>query len=136
MTTPLATWHDIVASKSPIGLDALLADQVVFLSPIVATPQPGKAITLAYLEAVFRVFSRGDFRYVRQLAGPRDAALEFEVELEGVKINGVDMIAWDEQGKIIEFKVMIRPLHAVKFMHQKVAEILREEARVTELVAA
>ena len=122
---PLAAWHQLVANRNPHGMDALLADDVVFLSPIVHTPQRGKAITLQYLFGAFQVFLQASFRYVREVAGPRDAVLEFEVEIDGIQVNGVDMLRWNEQGQIIEFKVMLRPLKAIKMVHQKMEALLQ-----------
>ena len=120
----LTLWHRLVAARNSDGLDGLLADDVVFHSPAVDTPQTGKALTQQYLAAAFQVFSGGSFRYVRELAGERGAVLEFEVEIEGVPVNGVDMIRWDEAGRIVEFKVMLRPLKALKLVQQKTAALL------------
>lgn len=125
MPDPLVRWHRLVASRDVRGLDALLADDVVFYSPIVHTPQVGKAITAKYLAAALHVFSSGSFRYVREIVGERDAALEFEVELDGLHVNGVDLITWDGAGQIVAFKVMIRPLKAVNLIHQKMAALLQ-----------
>jgi hypothetical protein len=91
---------------------------------VVHTPQVGKAITKKYLAAAFHVFFNESFRYVREVSARRDAVLEFEVELDGIIVNGVDMIAWNEAGKITEFKVMLRPLKAVNLIHQKMAAML------------
>jgi hypothetical protein len=121
----LSTWHELVRTRNTKDLGSLLADNVVFHSPIVHTPQAGKAITLQYLIAAFHVFSDDSFRYIRELAGPRDAVLEFQVEIEGIEVNGVDMIKWDDEGKIVEFKVLIRPLKAINLIHQKMAAMLR-----------
>ena len=126
MTNPtLAAWHELVRTQNPKGLDALLADDVAFHSPVVHTPQAGKAITTQYLTAAFQVFFNESFRYVRQIEGPRDAVLEFQVDIDGVSVNGVDMIRWNEDGKIVEFKVMIRPLKAINLIHQKMAAMLQ-----------
>lgn len=126
MTIPtLQTWHELVRSRNAQGLAALLADDVVFHSPVVHTPQVGKAITLQYLSAAFRVFFNESFRYVREIAGARDAALEFQVEIDGIAVNGIDLIKWNEQGQIVEFKVMIRPLKAINLIHQKMAAMLQ-----------
>ncbi|MBT2325882.1 nuclear transport factor 2 family protein [Variovorax paradoxus] len=122
---PLATWHELVRTRNVKGLGALLADEVVFHSPVVHTPQSGKAVTLSYLSAAFHVFFNPSFRYVRELASERDAVLEFQVEIEGIAVNGVDMIRWDDQGRIVEFKVMIRPLKAINLIHQKMAAVLQ-----------
>ena len=125
MSDPIETWHRLVKNRSVDGLEELLADEAVFHSPVVHTPQVGKAITRKYLAAAFRVFFNDSFRYVRELQGDRDAVLEFEVQLDGITINGVDMIKWNKAGKITEFKVMLRPLKAVNLIHQKMAEILQ-----------
>jgi hypothetical protein len=121
----LAAWHDLVQTRNVKGLAALLADNCVFHSPVVHTPQVGKAVTLQYLSAAFRVFFNPSFRYVREVAGANDAVLEFQVEIEGIAVNGVDMIKWGADGKIVEFKVMIRPLKAITLIHQKMAAMLQ-----------
>ena len=121
---PVAGWHRIVASRDARGLDALLAEEVVFHSPVVHTPQVGKAITVKYLAAALRVFGNDSFRYVREVAGPRDAVLEFQVEIDGIGVNGVDMIRWNDAGRIVDFKVMLRPLKAVNLIHQRMAAML------------
>lgn len=121
----VATWHKLVANQDSGGLDALLADNAVFHSPVVHTPQAGKALTRAYLMAAFQVFNNESFHYVRELVGPRDAVLEFQVEIDGITVNGVDMIKWDDEGRIVEFKVMLRPLKAVNLIHQKMGAMLQ-----------
>ena len=122
--TALTAWHRVVADRSPRGLATLLADDVVFYSPIVHTPQVGKAITTQYLAAALHVFGNDTFRYVREVVGEHDAVLEFMVEIEGITVNGVDMIKWNDAGQIVEFKVMLRPLKAVNLIHQKMAAML------------
>jgi hypothetical protein len=122
---PLATWHELVRTRNTKGLSSLLADDAVFYSPIVHTPQVGKAVTLQYLSAAFHVFFNESFRYVRELTGPRDAALEFQVEIDGISVNGVDLIQWNDEGRIVEFKVLLRPLKAVNLIHQKMAAMLQ-----------
>jgi hypothetical protein len=126
MTHPtLATWHELVQTRNSRGLDALLADNVVFHSPVVHTPQAGKAVTLQYLSAAFHVFFNPTFRYVREIVDNHGAVLEFQVEMDGIVVNGVDMIRWDDRGKIVEFKVMLRPLKAINLIHQKMAAMLQ-----------
>jgi hypothetical protein len=120
----LEAWHKIVAARDARALDALLADDVVFHSPVVHTPQRGKALTTMYLAAAIRVFTAGPFRYIREVAGHRDAVLEFEAELDGILVNGVDIIKWDAEGRIVDFKVMIRPLKAIDLIHRKMADML------------
>ena len=121
----LSTWHELVRTQNTEGLSSVLADEVVFYSPVVHTPQVGKPITLRYLSAAFHMLVNESFRYVRELTGPRDAVLEFQVEIDGINVNGVDMIKWDDEGRIVEFKVLIRPLKAVNLIHQKMAAMLQ-----------
>jgi SnoaL-like domain len=123
-TTALAAWHQIVTSRDLRGLDALLAGDCVFHSPVVHIPQHGKAVTLQYLHAAFHVFFNDSFRYVREVAGANDAIMEFEVQIDGITVNGVDMLHWNEAQQITEFKVMLRPLKAINLIHQKMAEML------------
>ena len=123
----LYTWHEVARTRNVAGLDALLADEVVFHSPVVHTPQAGKAITALYLGAAFRVFFTESFRYVREIVGPRDAALEFQVEIDGIAVNGIDLIKWNDADRIVEFKVMIRPLKAINLIHQKMAALLQQK---------
>lgn len=125
--TVLDTWHDLVQTRNAKGLRDLLADDVVFHSPVVHTPQTGKAVTTQYLAAAFQVFFNASFRYVREVVGPRDAVLEFQVEIDGITVNGVDMIRWNEEGRITDFKVMIRPLKAINLIHQKMAAMLQAQ---------
>jgi hypothetical protein len=124
MSTPIDQWHDLVRRHDPTGLDGLLADDAVFISPVVHTPQRGKAKTTAYLTAAFAVLFNPTFRYVREIVGPTDAMLEFETEIDGIVINGVDIIRWNAAGQIIEFKVMVRPLKAINLLHERMASML------------
>lgn len=121
----LVRWHAALAARDPRALDALLADDVVFHSPVVHTPQAGKAITTLYLTAALHVFVNPTFRYVRQVIGAKDAVLEFEVTIDGIVVNGVDMIRWNDAGRITDFKVMVRPLKAINLLHQKMAAMLQ-----------
>jgi len=120
----IARWHEIVASRDPRGLDALLAEEVVFHSPVVHTPQAGKPVAAAYLAAAISVLGGGTFRYRQEWYADRSAVLEFQAEIDGIIVNGVDMIAWNDAEQIMEFKVMIRPLKAIQLIHQKMAEAL------------
>ena len=107
------------------ALDALLAPDAVFHSPVVHTPQAGRAITKAYLAAALQVLGNDSFRYAREVRQGQDAVLEFELELDGIHFNGVDMIHWNDQGQITEFKVMVRPLKAINLLQQKMAAMLQ-----------
>lgn len=118
-------WHEAAANKDVAALDDLLAEEAVFHSPVVHTPQVGKTITGKYLAAAFEVLNGEQFRYVREIVGERDAMLEFETEIDGVYIDGVDIIRWNDDGRITDFKVMLRPLKAVNAVHAKMAEMLQ-----------
>jgi ketosteroid isomerase-like protein len=120
----LAKWHDIVRTRDAGRLGELLADDVVFYSPVVHTPQAGKQITAMYLTAAMHVIANDSFRYIREVTGESDAVLEFETEIDGITVNGVDMIRWDADGQITEFKVMVRPLKAINLIHEKMAAML------------
>ncbi len=120
----IARWHEIVARRDARGLDALLAEDVVFHSPVVHTPQAGKPVVTAYLTAAISVLGGGTFRYLHEWYADRSAVLEFQAEIDGITVNGVDMIAWNEADRIVEFKVMIRPLKAIQLIHQKMASAL------------
>jgi hypothetical protein len=124
MATVIERWHALVQSANPDGLEALLADNAVFHSPVVHTPQEGKAITQLYLSAAFLVLFNSNFRYVREIVGERDAMLEFETEIDGVKVNGIDIIRWNDSQQITDFKVMIRPLKAIMLIKDKMATML------------
>lgn len=122
---PLEVWHRLVRSRDPSGLDALLADDVVFHSPVVHTPQRGSKLAGGYLTAALRVLGNPTFRYVREITGATDAMLEFETEIDGVLVNGVDIIRWNESGRIVDFKVMLRPLKAINLIQQRMAAMLQ-----------
>lgn len=117
-------WMDYFESHDLGQLDQLLHDDVVFLSPVVFSPQRGKAITTAYLGAAGKTLSNEQFRYVRVFDCGQRAVLEFETEMDGKYVNGVDMIEWDADGKITEFKVMVRPLQAMQTVHAAMGAML------------
>ena len=132
-------WHAHMRGELPNGLDSLLHDDVVFYSPIVYTPQLGKAVTIMYLQAAGQTLpgdkvlshnsnrseepSKG-FRYTKQILDGFQAVLEFETTVEGKFVNGIDMITCDDNGKITEFRVMIRPLQAINLVHRQMGEML------------
>lgn len=124
MQHPIDLWHDVVNRRDAEALDALLADHVVFHSPVVHSPQAGKPITKLYLGAAMKVLNNDSFRYLRQVVGQSDAVLEFATEIDGIHINGVDMIHWNAEGKIDDFKVMVRPLKAISLLHSLMKEML------------
>ena len=133
-------WHDIMKSGglgAESKLDELLHEDVIFYSPVVFTPQRGKEITKLYLSAASGVFSdkktnkdsdkkNSKFKYVKEIISGNSACLEFETEMDGIYVNGTDLITWDQDNKIIEFKVIVRPLQAVNTLHAKMGKMLDE----------
>ena len=126
MASPIEAWHHGVNTMDDSILNDILDKNAVFFSPVVYKPQQGKAITKAYLSAAFRVFQNNNFHYVKEIIGDGQAMLEFNVEIDGIMIDGVDIISWNEAGKITEFKVMVRPLQAVNKLHQMMGEMLQQ----------
>jgi len=122
----IAAWHKLVETKDAAGLDNILADDVVFHSPVVHTPQAGKPITTLYLTAALHVLNNDTFTYLREVISGNNAVLEFSTVMEGITINGVDMISWGADGRITDFKVMIRPLKAVNLVHRMMGEMLHK----------
>ncbi|WP_181770557.1 nuclear transport factor 2 family protein [Amycolatopsis pittospori] len=108
----MLTFRQAVEAKDAAALETLLADDVVFTSPVAFKPYQGKAITGAILRGVLRVFE--DFRYVREIADGANHVYEFEASVDGLRINGVDILTFDDDGKIADFKVMVRPLRAAE----------------------
>ena len=124
----LAAWHAYMGSGDPEALKGLLAEDAVFHSPVVHTPQEGRDKVFAYLHAASHVLGGDDFRYLREIVDGNQALLDFATELEGFQINGVDIIRWDEDGKIKDFKVMVRPLKAINKVWEKMAAMLAAQA--------
>jgi len=132
--TVIEKWHEHLRGRLPGGLDELLDDDVVFYSPIVYTPQRGKAITMLYLQAAGQTLpgdpsagdatATGGFRYTKSVLADDTAVLEFETTVEGKYVNGVDIIRCNDQGRIVEFRVMIRPLQAINLVHRQMAATL------------
>jgi hypothetical protein len=125
---PIEQWHQVVARRDGAALKDLLAEDVVFVSPVVHTPQAGRPITMAYLGAAMEVLNNPSFRYLNQWFGPDSAVLEFECVVEGISINGIDMIHWNAEGRIDHFKVMVRPLKAVNKLHEMMGRALQRGA--------
>jgi ketosteroid isomerase-like protein len=119
-------WHKLVEARDENGLDNILADNVVFHSPVVHTPQEGKPITKLYLTAAMHVLNNGTFKYLREVISGNNAVLEFSTVIDGITINGVDMITWGADGRITEFKVMLRPLKAINLVHQMMGAMLEK----------
>ena len=129
-------WHDHIKGEFPGGFDELFADDVIFYSPIVFSPQKGKDLTTLYLMAAGNTFGgdqsrdgtlqESSFKYTKEVLDGNQAILEFETQIDGKYVNGVDIITFNSEGKISEFKVMIRPLQAVNIIHEKMQEMLKQ----------
>ena len=129
-------WHDHIKGDFPGGFDELLADDVIFYSPIVFSPQKGKDLTTLYLMAAGNTFGgdqsrdgtlqESSFKYTKEVLDGNKAILEFETQIDGKYVNGVDIITFNSEGKISEFKVMIRPLQAVNIIHEKMQDMLKQ----------
>jgi len=122
MNRGLAAWHRYMASGDPDLLADLLAEDAVFHSPVVHTPQEGREKVMQYLLAAGQVFSSGSgFRYLRELVDGPEACLEFAATIEGIAVNGIDLIRFDMDGRIVDFKVMVRPLKAINKVWEMMA---------------
>ncbi|MFN3517223.1 MAG: nuclear transport factor 2 family protein [Novosphingobium sp.] len=122
----VAAWHDYMKSGGDADLlSAQLADDAVFHSPVVHSPQAGKAKVMLYLLSAAKVLGNDSFTYVREVIEGHDALLEFTCEIDGIQINGIDLIRFDDDGKIIDFKVMVRPVKAVNKLWEMMAAQLQ-----------
>jgi hypothetical protein len=131
----LERWHRYLGGDRGVDLDDLLHDDVTFWSPIVFSPQQGKEVTKLYLTAAGSTLGGGSgeggegggggkFRYVRTVRDGNDAVLEFETTMDGLYVNGVDLITCDDDARIVDFKVMIRPLKAIDAVHAQMRAML------------
>ena len=117
-------WHEVVDADNLNALDSIVADDAVFSSPVVFTPMEGKEITMMYLHAAGQSFNMQKFKYTREIHDGMNSVLEFETYIDDISVNGVDMIEWNKEGKISNFKVMIRPIKAVQKVQEKMVEAL------------
>ncbi|MFN3591179.1 MAG: nuclear transport factor 2 family protein [Thermaurantiacus sp.] len=125
--THVDRWHAYVHSHDHQALWNMLHEEAVFESPVVHTPQRGRDIVWKYLTSADKVLGGPGFRYVGQWLAADSAVLEFENEVEGLHVNGIDMIRWDADGRIVHFKVMVRPLKAVNLLHRMMGEMLARQ---------
>ena len=128
-TKGLAAWHAYMAGgEAPAALRAMLAPDAVFHSPVVHTPQAGADKVFAYLHAAAHVLGGGDFAYVRQIVDGDTAVLEFTRTVDGIHVNGIDMIVWNAEGQITDFKVMVRPMKAMNKLWELMAAQLAAQS--------
>ena len=120
----LEKWHKVVAKQDLKLLKSMLAKDAVFYSPLLFKPQKGKAKVLGYLSAASKMFEGTEFHYVKEVIGEQEAVLEFNAKIDDILIDGVDIISWNQEGQITEFKVMIRPFSAVQKVGEKMKELL------------
>ena len=126
-TEVLAAWHEYVDRRDPALLEALVAEDCVFRSPVVHTPQEGRALTVAYLTAALEVLGDDSFSYVHETLDDDRFVLEFTVDLDGTHVNGVDVVDVRD-GRIVGFTVMIRPLRGIQEVHRRMAAMLERMA--------
>ena len=122
----LDTWHKFIAHKDYQNLNDFIDDNAVLYSPIVFKPIEGSFMVGMYLMAAAEIIGNSSFKYVREVCDDENAILEFETEINGIIVEGVDMIRFTKEGKLKEIKVMIRPLKAVNIVHQKMGEYLEK----------
>ncbi len=121
----LKRWHQVIENGSTAeDLAAIIHEDAVFHSPVVHTPQRGRAIVVAYLSAAGQTLGNASFAYVRELVDGENAMLEFTTEMDGIHVNGIDLIRFDDEDMITDFKVMVRPLKAVNKVWEKMAAML------------
>lgn len=124
MAVAIDHWHRLMEARDPAQLHDLIADDCIFQSPAVHTPQRGKAITIKYLTAAQAVLGTPSFRYVEEWIGETSAVLEFELDLDGIHVNGVDIIHWNTDDKITGFRVMMRPVKGLQAVMPAMAAVL------------
>lgn len=125
---PIKQWHAYMDSLDAATLKDLLTEDVVFESPVVHTPQVGRSITMKYLLGAAAVLNNDSFHYENEWYSDNGAVLEFVTIIDGIKVNGVDIIHWNDAGKIDSFKVMVRPLKAINLVHGKMGAMLQSMA--------
>lgn len=125
--TGLDKWYAYLKSHDRAALWELLHPDAVFESPVVHTPQRGRDIAFKYLSSAEKVLGGPGFAYRGEWRNATGAVLEFETEIDGIRINGVDIIAFDAEGRITNFKVMVRPLKAINLLHRLMAEQLTKQ---------
>jgi hypothetical protein len=122
----LNKWHTLIENNAVSDISTLLADDVTLFSPVIHTPIKGKEMVSLYLTAAFHTFLNGTFTYNCEFSGDNAAVLEFSLVIQEIDINGIDMITWNDAGKITEFKVMIRPYKALNMINEQMTAMLTQ----------
>ncbi len=126
MNKGLDTWYQFIETRDLNQLDEFLADDVILYSPVVFTAIEGKFFVKMYLMAAEQIIANDQFEYVRELTSENDAFLEFKTSIDGITVEGIDMIRFNERGQVQSLKVMLRPLKAVNKVHEKMGEFLEK----------
>jgi len=121
---PLAAWHAAVSAQDLAPFEALLRQDAVFLSPALHTPQVGRDLVAMYLRGAMMVLGNESFRYVDEWVGEHSAVLEFQGKVDGLEVNGVDILRWDDDGRVTEFKVMVRPFKGLTALMEAMKKLL------------
>lgn len=122
----LSSWHQFIEQRNVSILDEFLADDVVLYSPVVFTPIEGKFFVKKYLLAAEQVIANESFEYVNSISNDNYAVLEFKTKIDGITVEGIDMITFNDEDKLKSLKVMVRPLKAMNIVHQKMGEFLEK----------
>jgi len=120
----LARWHEAVATNDLTGFEAIVAEDAVFESPALHKPQVGKAMVSMYLRGALMVLNNGSFRYVEEWVSARSAVLEFTATIDGLAVNGVDILRWNDEGRVTGFKVMVRPYRGLTALMAAMKKLL------------
>ena len=122
--TVIDRWLSVIEGGQTAQLDDMLAEDAVFYSPAVFTPQHGRAKAATYLRAAEHLFAGTGFHYVNKWIDTNSAVLEFAAVVDGFAVEGVDILHWTDEGKLTSVKVMVRPFKALQAVIAKMAELL------------
>jgi hypothetical protein len=126
---PVDAWFIAKAMNEPLLLDELISEEATFISPLHDLPQVGRQAVKLNVVGIMKLLAEGEHKYVRQISGPYDAMFEFESAMDGLKVNGVEILKWNEEGKITEVKVMLRPLDAALIARGRMERLLLSKKR-------
>jgi hypothetical protein len=124
----ITVWHEAVLKNDLTSFEALVTDDAIFESPALHSPQVGKAMVSMYLRGALLVLNNGSFRYVEEWISERSAVLEFEAIVDGLRVNGVDIIRWNDEERVTSFKVMVRPYKGLTALMAAMKKLLEAQA--------